>query len=526
MDSESQLLEQPEQQSEQVSDASVEAVQQIHVEIPKESAVSTPDTLVGESALPLSSEDVSVDTCTLSVPETQSGLVSAIQIAGDPTPSAETESDSRVLEETPIAGLSELATQTDDKATSAGTSTETLTGGLTAAAESTQTEPIAQVVDLDGSDTEAQPAAAPKEPVNPRALARAQEREAALTVKRLLVEQAERGAVTWSREQGLSEMPRLMGEWKQVPRAGKSADNELWVRFKTAQDLFYTRIGLERRQKKEAAEKAAAAAARRREGTQARQEIMDKARTLIGSLDIGTARATMRELNEAYYASPSPGGSAVRKMNAEFNKIKDEFYAWVRAEPERRKASPDRDLYFTRSRRLSQAAQVRAEITRLEDELVQALPDDPSTKRQHGGSILLSLGDSSVYGKLTAELMRQRVRLDQLNTQIASLEAKIAATEAAQAAEAEAASTGDSAATEAVQAVVEAVHAAAESEAASTSDALEATDSQNDDVAEQIILHSDAKPDAIPEPEVAQPEMTPAPVDQADTKPAPSSDLT
>ena len=277
------------------------------------------------------------------------------------------------------------------------------------------------------TQTEPPPENATDDPVaSPRAIARAQEREAALAVRQLLIEQAERGAITWSREQGVKEMSRLMAEWKQLPRSSKATENALWTRFKAAQDLFYGRIGLERKQRKVAAVRAAAAATRRREGTNARNEIIAQAQALIGALDIGAARAELRALNQAYYSAPSPGGDAVRKLNAEFAKIKDEFNAWAKSESSRRKDSPDRDMFITRARKRSLAAKVQADITRLENELIQTLGDDTTSKRQHGASILLTLGDSSVYGKLTADLMRQRVLLDQLNTQIAKLEAKLA----------------------------------------------------------------------------------------------------
>ncbi len=334
---------------------------------------------------------------------------------------------------------------------------------------------------------------------------RQQERAAVVALKEALIEQAERGAITWGRTQGLSEMQRLMAEWKQAGHAAKAADERLWQRFKAARDLFYGRLDLEQQQRRAAidatrerkselialAEAAAASpdirqaadklaelmtswkqlghagkgvdddlwrrfkaiqdgvfatlAERRRQDAGARAEaasrkrdIIAQAQALVGTIDVGPARARMRELVEQFHAAGFAGRTVNPDLNALFHQAQDTFYEWAKAEPERRKASGHRDQYYVRSRKLRDVDEVRSEIARIEAELAAAAP---SGKRQHGSGVTLSLGDLSQGNQLRAELMRLRLREQQLSDQVASIEEKLA--NAAAAAEASAAAAVD-----------------------------------------------------------------------------------
>jgi hypothetical protein len=333
-----------------------------------------------------------------------------------------------------------------------------------------------------------------------KAAARKAEREASKALKEALCERAERGAITWSRQQGLEQFALLMKEWKQAGHASKGDDKRLWERFNAARDLFYGRIGLEQRNRRAAQEQAktrkeelaaqveaievsdpkqaqdrlaelladwkqAGSAGRaedealwrrfkaghdqvfarvrelrkerdavRRTGMETKREIIAEARSLIGAVDLGWARGRMRELSDAFRSAPSPGREAHKKLLAEFSKVKDEFYEWVKSEPERRKGSGARGLYYLYSRKQADVRQLQADIDRVEGELREASPEG-SSKRQHGSAIILNLGDESVYGVLSMELMRLRLRLAQANRQIVDLEAKIAAEKAKKAAE-------------------------------------------------------------------------------------------
>jgi hypothetical protein len=95
------------------------------------------------------------------------------------------------------------------------------------------------------------------------------ERGTARTAKEKLVARAEElsGSSDW--KETASAMRDLMAEWKQAPRASREVEDELWTRFRAAQDAFFARRSgtfaerdaeqIENQRKKEAVIEAAAA---------------------------------------------------------------------------------------------------------------------------------------------------------------------------------------------------------------------------------------------------------------------------
>ena len=320
---------------------------------------------------------------------------------------------------------------------------------------------------------------------------RQQERAAARAIKETLVGRAEQGAITWSREQGLTQMRQLMDEWKKAGHAGKGDDERLWQEFSAARDLFFGRLNLERENRKaqmdeaarrkeelcaqaeeaagwtdlrKAADRLAALMAEwktvgraqrdkddelwrrfkaaqdqvfaqlaqqrrandaaRKQAAAAKTELIAQARALIGAIDLGDARNRMRQLGEDFRAAGFAGRAQNTELNAQFHQARDEFYEWARSETDRRRKSGHRSDYYIRSRKLSDADEVRQEIARIEAELAAAQPSG-STKRQHGTSIRLSLGAQDSYASLSADLIRNRLRLAQLERQVGAIDAKL-----------------------------------------------------------------------------------------------------
>lgn len=67
------------------------------------------------------------------------------------------------------------------------------------------------------------------------------ERSAAKAVKEQLISQAEELAQSTDWRETADALKRLMQQWKDAPRAGRAEEDELWKRFRGAQDVFFAR---------------------------------------------------------------------------------------------------------------------------------------------------------------------------------------------------------------------------------------------------------------------------------------------
>jgi hypothetical protein len=304
---------------------------------------------------------------------------------------------------------------------------------------------------------------------------RSTDQGAVRTIKESLCLQAEQGAIIWTRQQGLTEWERLMAEWKLAGRGEASQDEVLWRRFRAARDVFFGRIALEQSRRRagaaEAEQKkrqlcqqieaaaqlddprqAASQAAdlmaqwklagraspraetelwerfrttqaqiferltthrqsteRARQTTvQTQRDLIAQARSLIGSPDRGQARARMTRIIEDFRAA----GFGGRELNLKFQQVRDEFFSWLKAEPAQRRPAGPAPASPPRARPINDIAQLEAEIARVEAALAAA---DPGPRRRHGHAVSLSLGAQDQHSQLSAELMRLRLRRDQLS---------------------------------------------------------------------------------------------------------------
>jgi hypothetical protein len=117
-----------------------------------------------------------------------------------------------------------------------------------------------------------------------------QQRAAAAEQKAKLASEAEKLADSTEWTPTARRFRDLMTEWKAAGRAGRESEDELWKRFKTAQDTFFTR-------------RSAAFAARDSELTanlEAKQALIKEAESLDASADPDGARKRLRSIHERW----------------------------------------------------------------------------------------------------------------------------------------------------------------------------------------------------------------------------------
>jgi Domain of Unknown Function (DUF349) len=182
-----------------------------------------------------------------------------------------------------------------------------------------------------------------------------EEREGIRARKEDLAKQAEAlsGSTDWSAT--ASAYRELMRSWKQAGRADRAAEDELWLRFKTAQDAFF----------KARSEVLEAKDRELREHATVKEHLLAEAEKLLPVTDARAARATLRGIQERWEkAGPVPRDSqerlegGLRRVEDSLRKAEDSH--WRRTNPE------------ALSRAKGTVNQIRAAITQLEGQLAKA----------------------------------------------------------------------------------------------------------------------------------------------------------
>src|SRR5206468_2490017 len=124
--------------------------------------------------------------------------------------------------------------------------------------------------------------------------AREQARVAAKETKERIVAEAEQIAAEATHWKSSGErMRELLEEWKAAPHAGRAdrdSEAELWKRFRTAQDKFFTAR----------AEVFSAKDAALREHAVAKEQLLSQAQALLPVTDIRAARSALRGIQEKW----------------------------------------------------------------------------------------------------------------------------------------------------------------------------------------------------------------------------------
>jgi hypothetical protein len=198
-----------------------------------------------------------------------------------------------------------------------------------------------------------------------------EERESIRTRKEDLVTQAE--ALTFSTDwtATASDYRELMRAWKQAGRADRAAEDELWQRFKTAQDAFFK------------ARSAVLDAKDRelREHAVVKEQLLAEAERLLPVTDARSARNSLRSIQERWEkAGPVPRDAqerlegGLRKVEEALRKAEDSH--WRRTNPEA----------LTRAK--GTVNQIKAAITQLEGQLAKAQASGDQKAQQQAAEAL------------------------------------------------------------------------------------------------------------------------------------------
>jgi len=185
------------------------------------------------------------------------------------------------------------------------------------------------------------------------------EREDVKARKEELVAEAE--ALSGSTEWGptTSAFRELMRKWKAAGRADRESEAELWKRFRSAQDKFFTAR----------AEVFSAKDAALREHAEAKQQLLDQAQALLPVTDIRAARSALRGIVERWEQIGAVPRDAREHLESGLRRVEEavrkaEEAQWRRSNPE------------ALARAEGTVAQLRATITQLEEQLAKARERD------------------------------------------------------------------------------------------------------------------------------------------------------
>lgn len=244
-------------------------------------------------------------------------------------------------------------------------------------------------------------------------LLREQRQAEAAEAKRLkesLISTAEDLATRADLRQATETMASLMAQWKQIRPAPD--DKGLWLRFKAAHDQLYARRDEERGKARTEQEKSA----------EAKRSLVARAQALVGAPDLRQANADLRLIQTAFREAGFAGRDN-KKLGDQFRQAQQDFYAWARKEPARRRDSGEQGTYGKRARLAQQIEQVKTQIAQAEEALRST---DPSgAKKSHGRSITVTLGQAGAYTDAAAETLRLKILLSDLENQVRSLDAKL-----------------------------------------------------------------------------------------------------
>jgi hypothetical protein len=192
-----------------------------------------------------------------------------------------------------------------------------------------------------------------------------EEREEARARKEKLVTEAELLASSTDWGPTASAFRELMRSWKEAGRADRTAEEELWTRFKTAQDGFFAARG----------EVLHAKDAELRQHAEVKTKLLTDAEKLVPVSDPRAARSVLRGIQERWeQAGPVPRDSherlegGLRRVEEAVRKAEDN--QWRRSNPE------------ALSRARGTVEQIRSAITQLEGQLSKAQAAGDSTAQQ------------------------------------------------------------------------------------------------------------------------------------------------
>jgi len=163
----------------------------------------------------------------------------------------------------------------------------------------------------------------------------------------------------------------LMASWKEAGRADRATEDELWKRFRAAQNGFF-----------EARSAALSAKDNQlREHAAAKEQLLAEAEGLLPVTDAKTARGVMRSIHQRWDKAGAVPREAQERLEAGLRKVDDavrkaEDTAWRRSNPE------------ALSRARGTVDQIRKTVSQLEAELAKATEHGDEAARQRAAAAL------------------------------------------------------------------------------------------------------------------------------------------
>jgi hypothetical protein len=145
-------------------------------------------------------------------------------------------------------------------------------------------------------------------------------------------------------------MRSLMDRWKAVPRTGRDTDDDLWKRFRAAQDVFF-------------AARTANDQARSSEevgNQQQKEELLAEAEKLDPSKDLRGAQNALRKIQERYDAIGHVPRGVMRDLEDRMRAVEQKVRGAV--DSSRPRSEPENPLLTS----------MRAAVTKAEEQLVKA----------------------------------------------------------------------------------------------------------------------------------------------------------
>jgi hypothetical protein len=198
-----------------------------------------------------------------------------------------------------------------------------------------------------------------------------EERESIRSRKEELVTRAEELSSSTDWGATASAYRELMRSWKQAGRADRTAEDELWTRFKTAQDAFF----------KARSEVLDAKDRELREHVVVKEQLLTEAEKLLPASDARAARATLRGILERWERAGAVPRDSQERLEGGLRKVEDalrkaEDSHWRRTNPE------------ALSRARGTVNQIRSAISQLERQLAKAEANGDQRAQQQANEAL------------------------------------------------------------------------------------------------------------------------------------------
>ncbi len=176
------------------------------------------------------------------------------------------------------------------------------------------------------------------------------QRGEARAAKQELIAEAEKLATSTDWGPTSAAMRSLMDRWKAVPRTGREGDDDLWTKFRAAQDVFFN-ARAESDKKRTSEEQA---------NQQRKEELLAEAEKLDPSTDLRGAQNALRKLQERYDAIGHVPRGAMRALEDRMQAVEQKIRG--AADSTRTRTAPENPMVTS----------MRAAVTKAEEQLAKA----------------------------------------------------------------------------------------------------------------------------------------------------------